>query len=181
MHFSFYLLLKSAHGRSSIFSMCPSTSWSGCSAVPNSQEAITAESKLFSFRKKSIVSEVKELMADRQYSICAACEKFGICHLPFFRWQILLPIALQVINKRKKKTHPGLSSILRKNIIISSSLCLMSELRDTGVPVNSKILQLEASWLSRKFCEKSKYSKQAIVRRFLKTLGLMNSKNLPKS
>ena len=99
--------------------------------------------------KKSIVSKVKKLMEDHHYSIRTACDKIGICHSLFLRWQKPLPTACQVINKRKKKIHPGRSSILKE--IQDNLLKFVSELRDTGMPVNSKMVQLEASRLSHEF------------------------------
>ncbi len=121
--------------------------------------------------KKSIVSKVKKLMARHQYSIQSACEKVGVCHSQFLRWQKPLPIALQVIKKTKKKIHPGKSSILKayEDILLK----FVSELRNTGMPVNSKMVQLEASRLSHEFREKSKNAKQSIVQRFLKTHGII--------
>ncbi len=122
-------------------------------------------------QKKSIVSKVKTLMEDCHYSILTARDEVGICQLLFSRWQKPLPTAFQVINKRKKKIHAGRSSILKANQ--DNLLKFVSELRDTQMPVNSKMVQLEASQLSHKFHEKSKSSKQAIVRRFLRTQGII--------
>ncbi len=83
------------------------------------------------------------MMADRQYRIHAACEMVGIRHSQFLSCQKPLPIAEHVINERKKKIHPGRYSILisKKDILLK----FVSELRDTGMPVNSKMVQLEAS------------------------------------
>ncbi len=100
-------------------------------------------------------------MARHQYSIRSACEKVGVCHSQFLRWQKPLPIALQVIKKTKKKIHPGKPSILKA--YEDTLLTFVSELRNTGMPVNSKMVQLEASRISREFHEKSKYAKQSIV------------------
>ncbi len=84
---------------------------------------------------------MKRLMGDCQYGIHAGCEKVGICHSLFFRWQKPLPIASQVINKRKKNIHPGRSCILMAKQ--DNILKFVSELRDAGMPVNSKMVQLE--------------------------------------
>mmetsp|Transcript_22774 Transcript_22774/g.47754 ORF Transcript_22774/g.47754 Transcript_22774/m.47754 type:complete len:82 (-) Transcript_22774:2-247(-) len=74
-------------------------------------------------------------MEDRHYSIRTACDKVGICHSQFLQWQNPLPNAFQVINKRKKKIHPGRSSILKANQ--DNLLKFVSDLRDTGMPRRS--------------------------------------------
>ncbi len=88
----------------------------------------------------------------------------------FLRWQKSLPIAGQVMNKRKKKMNPGWSRILKSKQ--DNLLKFVSGMRDTGIQVNSKMVQLGPSQLSCKFCEKSKYAKKDIVKRFLKTQGI---------
>ncbi len=117
--------------------------------------------------KKAIVKKVKKLMDELGYSAQKACSKAGISHSLFFKWQKPMSVATQVICMNKKKNHPGPPSTLKENQ--DELLKFVAEMRDTGMPINAKTVQLEAARINRSFRNKSDHAKKSIVERFLKT------------
>ncbi len=85
-------------------------------------------------------------------------------------------------NKKKnknKKNHPGLSSILKTNQ--DDLLKLVAQKRDTGIPINARMLQLEATRINCAFCNKHMHAKKSIVARFLKSNALPYHKETHES
>ncbi len=66
-----------------------------------------------------------------------------------------------------KKNHPGPPSILKANQ--DELLKFVVEMRDTGMPIKAKIVQLEAAMINCSFCNKSNHVKKSIVESFLKS------------
>ncbi len=62
------------------------------------------------------------------------------------------------------------------------SLKFVAEMQGTGMPINAKMIQLEAVRINCSFCNKSNHAKKSIVERFYKaiqshnTTGHMNPK-----
>ncbi len=78
-----------------------------------------------------------------------------------------MSVATQVICMNKKKNHPGPPSTLKENQ--DELLKFVAEMRDTGMPINAKIVQLEAAKINCSFWNKSDHAKKSIVESFLKT------------
>ncbi len=79
----------------------------------------------------------------------------------------------------QKRYHPGPPSILKANQ--DDLLKVIAEIRDTGMPINAKMVQLEAARIHQSFCNKRNHAKKSLVERFLKSNAITYIKGTNES
>ncbi len=79
----------------------------------------------------------------------------------------------------QRKNHPGPPSIVQANQ--DDLLKFVAEMRDTGIPINTKMVQLEAARINHSFCNKSNHAKKSIVEMFLKSNAITYYKGTHES
>ncbi len=72
-----------------------------------------------------------------------------------------MPIATQVIGMNKKKSHQCLLSVLKTNE--DDLLKFVAQRRDKGIPISSRMVQLEGARINHALCNKSNHAKKSIA------------------
>ena len=101
----------------------------------------------------------------------AACREINIDHKQICEWRKKSGLLKAATNKKARCLHPGVPSMLQP--YIDGLLSFIFELRDTGMAVTNTIVLLKAAQICRDFHEKSRSAQYYIVRRFIKTHGLV--------
>ncbi len=67
----------------------------------------------------------------------------------------------------KTNNHPGPPSIIKTNQ--DDLLKFVAPRGDKGMPINARMVQLEAAKINQAFCDKLQHAKKSIVQRFLRS------------
>ncbi len=129
--------------------------------------------------KRHAINAINDLML-HGYTLCAATKELNIPHLYYKRWRKTIvkvdklassdAVVPFKINGESRKIHPGRPSAL--DPFEGDLMRSIFEMREQGLPVNTRTLRKEAARLSQVFKDKSIKAKISSVNRFVKKTGL---------
>ena len=129
--------------------------------------------------KRHAINAINDLML-RGYTLCAATKELNIPHLYYKRWRKTIvkvdklassdAVVPFKINGESRKIHPGRPSAL--DPFEGDLMHSIFEMREQGLPVNTRTLRKEAARLSQVFRDNSIKAKISSLNRFVKKTGI---------
>ncbi len=126
--------------------------------------------------KNANLKKVEKFMEEFGYSAQKACTKVGFSQFLFLKTNAYCYTDHLY---EQKTNHSGSSSILKANQ--DDLLKLVAKMRDTGMPINTKMVQFEAARINHSYCNKCNHAKKSIVESFLRSNAIIYSKGTHES